>query len=250
MVAAVRIPTQGLLLMFLGAVLLRLAASDAYLRYVVPWMKWPLLASGILLILMALGPLFREERHSPDHVEHAEDDHVHDTGHDTGHDGHGHGVPRVTWLLALPGVIAFVISPPELGSYLAERRANDLVTVSAPTSVTTLDGDGPVDLALEEMLYLAQSGEPALEGQPVVMTGFVSWGAGDDWYVTRMQIGCCAADAMAYRVLVNGAERPPRDQWVEVTGVHVTGTGVEPPYEVELDATEVVEIDAPRQTYE
>ncbi len=111
MVAAVRIPTQGLLLMFLGAVLLRLAASDAYLRYVVPWMKWPLLASGVLLILMALGPLFREERHSPDHVEHVEDDHVHDTGHDTGHDGHGHGVPRVTWLLALPGVIAFVISP-------------------------------------------------------------------------------------------------------------------------------------------
>ncbi len=51
-------------------------------------------------------------------------------------------------------------------------------------------------------------------------------------------------------MLVNGAERPPRDQWVEVTGVHVTGTGVEPPYEVELDATEVVEIDAPRQTYE
>ena len=91
MVVAVRIPTQGLLLMFLGAVLLRLAASDAYLRYVVPWMKWPLLASGILLILMALGPLFREERHSPDHVEHAEDDHAHEAAN---HRTHGAAATR------------------------------------------------------------------------------------------------------------------------------------------------------------
>lgn len=251
MVVAVRLPTQGLLLMFLGAVLLRLSGTDAYLRYVVPWMKWPLLVSGVILLLLALGPLFKDDA---EETQEQAEEHEHGdlavpaAAH--GHSGHGHGVPRVTWLLVLPGIIAFVISPPELGSYLAERRSNDIVTVSAPTEATALGGDGPTDLRLEEFLWLAQSGEPALSGQPVTLTGFVSYGSDEEWYVTRMQIGCCAADALAYRVQVLGAERPPRDQWIEVTGTHVDGTGEEPPFEVELVASEVVRIDAPAQTYE
>ncbi|CAB4753871.1 unannotated protein [freshwater metagenome] len=239
MVVAVRLPTQGLLLMFLGAVLLRIAGTDAYLRYVVEWMRWPLLVSGALLLLLALGPLLRED---------TDEEH----GHDHGEDGHGHGVPRVTWLLVLPGIIAFVVSPPELGSYLAERRADDLVAVSAPTEATSLGGDGPVDLPVEEFMWLAQVADPELEEQQVTLTGFVSYGGGEDggWYVTRMQIGCCAADAMAYRVKVDGAERPERDEWVAVTGTHVTGTGVEPPFEVVLAAESVEIVDEPLQTYE
>ena len=43
--------TQGLLLAFVGAVLLRLSISDAYLRYVNDWMKWPIVVSGVLLVL-------------------------------------------------------------------------------------------------------------------------------------------------------------------------------------------------------
>ena len=132
-----RLPTQGLLLMFLGAVLLRIAGTDAHLRYVVEWMKWPLLVSGALLLLLALGPLFREDE--------KEEEHAHG-------DTHGHGVPRVTWLLVLPGIIAFVVSPPELGSYLAERRADDLVAVSAPTQATSLGVDGPVELYGTEVI--------------------------------------------------------------------------------------------------
>lgn len=245
MVAAVRIATQGLLLTFLGAVLLRFGGTDAHLRYVVPWMKWPLLVSGVVLVLLALGPLFRNQ--SDDEDDH--DAHAHDEGAPAA-PGHGHGVPRITWLLVLPGIIAFVVSPPELGSYLAERRAGDAVTVSAPTEATALGGAEPVDMALEEFLWLAQSGVPELVGQQVSVTGFVSWGQDDQsWYVTRMQIGCCAADAMAYRVEVRGTERPPRDEWVQVTGTHVAGTGPEPPYEVALEASDLVVIDEPVQTY-
>lgn len=234
-----RLPTQGLLLMFLGAVLLRIAGTDAYLRYVVEWMKWPLLVSGVLLLLLALGPLFREDEKEEEHA------------HGDGTPGeHGHGVPRVTWLLVLPGIIAFVVSPPELGSYLAERRAGDLVAVSAPTEATSLGVDGPVELPVEEFMWLAQVGEPGLEDQEVTLTGFVSYGTGEDWYVTRMQIGCCAADAMAYRVKVEGAPRPERDEWVSVTGTHVTGTGTEAPFEVVMAAGDVEVVDAPLQTYE
>ena len=60
MVAAVTRQTQALLLGFLGAVLLRMSLSDAYLRYVTEWMKWPILASGVLMLLLAIGPLFRD----------------------------------------------------------------------------------------------------------------------------------------------------------------------------------------------
>jgi hypothetical protein len=56
-------------------------------------------------------------------------------------------------------------------------------------------------------------------------------------------------------VRVDGADKPGRDQWVEVTGVHVDGTGeADDNGAVDgvpaIEAVEVVEIDAPAQTYE
>jgi uncharacterized repeat protein (TIGR03943 family) len=231
--------TQGLLLAFLGAVLLRISLSDAYLRYVTDWMKWPIAASGAVLLLLAVGPVLRQ-------------------GDDNGHDGSdGHGVPAATWLLVLPGLVAFVISPPELGSYLAERRAGDTVAVAAPAVVADLDSDTPVEVDVTEFIWRAQDGGESLEGQPVVLTGFVSYDPeadADGWYVTRLVIGCCAADATAFRVAVDDEdaafERPARDQWVEVTGTYAPGSGVSPRDDPVITAERVVPVAAPRQTYE
>ncbi len=41
------------------------------------------------------------------------------------------------------------------------------------------------------------------------------------WYVSRISIGCCAADGVAYRVHVIGRGSPPKDSWVRVTGLWV-----------------------------
>jgi uncharacterized repeat protein (TIGR03943 family) len=233
MVAAVSRQTQALLLAFLGAVLLRMSLSDAYLRYVTEWMKWPILASGVIMLLLAVGPLFGD----PDKAGRHE------------HDGHGHsGVPRATWLLLLPGLIVFVISPPELGSFLAERRANQSAAAE-PAVVADLSGDETNELPLQEFVWRAQSGGDTLVDRPVSLTGFVSH-AGDHWFVTRLTIGCCAADALAFRVQVDGADRPERDQWVRVTGTYVDGTGLSPTEDPVLEAEEVTEIKKPRQTYE
>lgn len=235
--------TQGLLLAFLGAVLLRISLSDAYLRYVTEWMKWPIAVSGLILLALAVGPVLRQG---------ADDGHGHGEGADG---GDGHGVPLVTWLLVLPGLVAFVVSPPELGSFLAERRAGDQAAVSRPAIVADLESDQAVRLDVTELIWRAQEGGETLEGQPVVLTGFVTHDpdSDDGWFVTRLTIGCCAADAVAYRVAVEdeaAAGRPARDEWVEVTGTHAPGTGLTVDEDPVVTARQVVTVEAPRQTYE
>lgn len=72
--------------------------------------------------------------------------------------------------------------------------------------LTLLAGD-PVDLSV------AQSGSRAiydrghtLKGRTVRLTGFVRPGNGDRWYVTRLLVSCCAADAATSKVESRGAD--------------------------------------------
>lgn len=226
--AAVTRPTQGLLLAFLGCVLTRLAYTDGYLSFVAEWMKWPVLVSGVVVLGLGLGLVL----------------------FDRGHDAHAHKVPTVTWLLALPGLVTFTVSPPELGSYLAERRSGESRVVSQPGSLAELNPDQVIPVDVTEFIWRAQDGGATLQDQPVSLTGFVSYGESDNWYVTRLSIGCCAADAVAYQVQVAEADRPPRDQWVTVTGTYVPESGTDGRTPPALVAADVVEREAPRQTYE
>lgn len=225
-------PTQGLLMAFLGAVLLRLGFTDAYLRYVTEWMQWPIVVSGVLLIALAVGLIVSERSEEEDH------------------DGHGHGVPLVTWLLVLPGLVMFTISPPELGSFLAERRSGEAQVVAEPATLADLETGEVVEVDLSEFIWRAQEGGSTLEDQPVALTGFVSYAGDGGWYVTRMAIGCCAADAIGYQVEVAEADRPPRDEWVEVVGIYEPGTGVDGTSPPVVVARSVEETEAPAQTYE
>ncbi len=88
--------TQGLVAALLGAVLLRLALTGEYLRFVLPWMKWPLLATGLALLVMGARPLLGR--------------------------GIAGVVPSSAWLLLVPPLVVFAITPQPLGAYLAERR--------------------------------------------------------------------------------------------------------------------------------
>lgn len=231
--------TQALLLVLLGALLLRLAISGDHVRFVTGWMRWPLVAAGLVLLVFAVAPLLpgAADGHDDHH-----DDHHDDDGH-----GHGAGVPRATWLLVLPAVVVFVMSPPELGSYLAERQGDQAV-VSEPDQVTELDAERVVDLPLDEFLWRAQEGGQTLVDQQLSLTGFVSYGEGSTWFVTRMSISCCAADARAFKVRVADAPRPPRDQWVVVSGTYVEGTG-SGGEQASIAASDVVDTVEPTRVY-
>lgn len=220
--------TQGLALAFLGAVVLRLALGGEYLRFVQDWMRWPLVVTGVLLLVAAAAPLLGRA----DHDEHGPDD--------------GHGVPRSAWLLLLPGLVVFLVAPPALGAYLAERRAD---VVSAPPADAVFDplpSGESVELDVQEYVWRAATDDAAtLRDRTVRLTGFVSEDE-DGWYVTKVSIVCCAADGSVARVLVTDTDPPPRNSWVEVEGVWEPGGGTTAPA---LAATAVREVEAPEDPY-
>ncbi len=53
-----------------------------------------------------------------------------------------------------------------------------------------------------------------LKGHTVRLTGLVTPGHHGAWYVSRLVIRCCAADAQVRKVGVHGPAAPPADTWV------------------------------------
>jgi len=227
--------TQNVLLLFVGGAIIRISVDGAYLRYVKSWMQPGLLAAGGLLVLLSLVSIWREvlSRRSRPSV-----------------DGHDHG-PRVAWLLLLPVFAIFLVAPPALGSYAASRAP---AKVTQPASdFPPLPAGDPVHSTLTDFAVRAiwDHGR-SLAGRRITMTGFVSPRRGGGFYLTRMVLICCAADAQPIRVTVRGAGQPyPTDSWVTVVGTYA---GVERATKDEqvpvLGAESVVPISQPSQPYE
>lgn len=134
----------------------------------------------------------------------------------------------VPWLLLAPILTITVLSPPALGSYAASR---DHAPVPAPKAGSEKYGPLPdatiLPIPLQE--YAVRSvhgGEQSLEGRRFSIVGFVTPDNDDEnsWYVTRMRMSCCAADAAAIMIKVENADSPPTDQWVDVQGRYLPAT--------------------------
>ncbi|QYJ03670.1 TIGR03943 family protein [Nocardioides panacisoli] len=216
---------QALVLTAVGALTLRIGITDEYVRYVNEWMRWPLVASGVLLLLLAFTAVLWP----------AEEDHP---------------ITPVAWVLLLPVVIGLVVQPPSLGSFLAERGVNKVSAAEDRAAVAPLPEGGIADVGVSNFVRLASS-DGELSGRTVRLRGFVTSDA-DGWYVTRIAIRCCAADGAAFRVAARGVEAPPTDQWVEVVGTWVDGTGVSlvAADDPALDVTDLTLIDEPKRPYE
>jgi putative membrane protein len=237
--------TGSVLLVLVGGALLRIAAGETYLRYVKAGLRVPLLVAGAILVLLGLVSLWRENpgarsRRSapylaPNRADQATDhwadhraDHRADQPERTdaaGPAGHRHG-HRVAWLLLLPVFAIFLIAPPALGSYAADRdTAVQVPPPAASGDFPPLPAGDPVTVRLDE--YEARSVWDAgrtLAGRRVALVGFVTLRPGGGYYLTRIVITCCAADATAARVLVTGAGAGGfgKDTWLEVVG-HYAG---------------------------
>lgn len=220
---------QAIVLTAIGAVALRVGATDEHAQYVNSWMQWPLVVSGLLMIALAFTRVF--ERSDA---------------------GRGHRASPAVWALLLPVVVAFVVQPAALGAYSADRRVNEVGAASYDKAAVALfSPDETNDVLVSEFVALAWSYPEALEGNEFRMVGFVTHEDGD-WFVTRLTISCCAADAAGFRVRVAGADAPVDGQWVEVVGHWVAGTGEgddpdEPPT---LEASSLENLPAPKRPYE
>ena len=226
--------TQSFLLSITGAVLIRIAAGDAYLRYVNEWMRWPLIAFGVPLLALVLAALLPAKD---------EPDDEHDAPH----------VPRAAWLLFAPSLVVFLVAPPALGAHFADRAQETVVAeqdADAPVMPPLPDTD-PVAVGLDELIFRAAYDDGVtLRDRRLELTGFVSRDTSGRWYVTQFGINCCAADATVTRVLASGADAPPDDQWVKVVGSHVEGTDAAGATPAEISIEDLQLVEAPRNQYQ
>jgi uncharacterized repeat protein (TIGR03943 family) len=195
------------------------------------------------LVLLGVTAGVRAAREAPDENEEPLD-HGHHHTHTTG--------PRLAWLLTVPAAALLLFPPPALGSYSAAREDAQRAAQGVGTFSALPAGD-PVDLSVATFSSRAiyDSGR-SLKGRTVRLTGFVTHGDGGTWYVTRLLVSCCAADATTSKVQIRGADAPATDTWVTVTGIwHPKGrlgsTAAWPPV---LDAKTLMQVKQPLDPYE
>ncbi|CAL9599900.1 hypothetical protein SUDANB95_05370 [Actinosynnema sp. ALI-1.44] len=236
--------TQNILLVLLGGALLKLALSGTYLRYVKESLQPWLIGTGAVMILLAVVSIARDLRAGRDGAEHE--------GH--GHEGHEHGSSRSPWMLLLPVLAVFLISPPALGADTVNRSDRNAAQESkASNGFAPLPSDEVVPLTIGEFVTrTAWDDSGSLNDRTVRLTGFVVRKE-SNVYLARLTISCCAADAAPVKTLMVGQDFSglPDDQWIEATGRVVPGSATKDnAYVPTLTVSAVQPITPPEDTYE
>jgi uncharacterized repeat protein (TIGR03943 family) len=226
---------QAIILVLIGGAVLRISLIDVYLNYVKAGMQPYLIASGCILVVLgvlALVDLFRKK-----------------TPSDDGH-GHGHHGPRSAWLLLLPVLAIFLVAPPALGAYSAQRNSTNGTQPS--TAAPPLPAGDPVTVMVSSYVARAVWDDgKTLVDRNVEMTGFVTPDPEGGWWLTRLSMSCCAADAIASKIKALGTSDLPANTWVSVVGRWVPGGGTKTESAVPLvDITSLTEVSQPKNPYE
>ncbi|WP_433269842.1 TIGR03943 family putative permease subunit [Actinosynnema sp. CS-041913] len=255
--------TQNILLVLLGGALLKLALTGTYLRYVKESLQPWLVATGAVMIVLAVVAIARDLRSARQEV------HRHETAPNepvpnetapagTGtsavpHEGHEHS-SRSPWMLLLPVLAVFLISPPALGADTVNRSDRNAAQESrAGNGFAPLPGDEVIPLTITEFVTrTAWDDSGSLNDRTVKLTGFVVRKE-QNVYLARLTISCCAADAAPVKTLMVGQDFSglPTDQWVEATGRVVPGSATkETAYVPTFTVGEITPIIPPEDTYE
>jgi uncharacterized repeat protein (TIGR03943 family) len=224
----------GTISLLVGSVLLRLAVTGDYRRYVRVGMGPWLAVAGAAVIVLGLATLAGALRRNQPVDAH-------------GHVQHDGG--RAGWLLLAPIAALLLIAPPTLGSFGVSRGATVDIRSGPGVFRPLAPSAAPVPMTLLEFGQRAfDRGGATLRGATVELTGFVAEAGGGGFRLARYQIACCAADAapVVVDVVAVHGDLPPRDQWVVVTGTLLPG-GAEIP---RLAATSVLEVAPPGEPYE
>ena len=152
-------------------------------------------------------------------------------------------------------LVLLAVAPPALGSFSAARSGTALGAAQTSDLPALPEGD-PVRLSVLDYASRAvfDHGRSLVHRQ-VTLSGFLLPGEGGTWYLTRMVITCCAADAQPIKVGLTGALPAglKANDWWQVTGVYTERVDKDPvngeaiPY---LTAGSASPIPAPAQQYE
>ena len=203
-----------LLLVLLGGTVLRVALTDAVLAYVQPGFRPLLVGAGAVLLLIGVVGFVLDRPRSAD--AHAEDS-----------SEHAH-VPWSSWLLVLPVAVLLLVAPPALGVFTVERQSQALTAAvpEDPPEQPQPDGGQTQEPQLVRSMSMLEYGQWAIADDPGPLTGtvvrlhgFVVPRGEDGWYLSRIRINCCAADAVPVSVVVDGdRDGVEAGEWVEVVG--------------------------------
>ncbi|MEV0480378.1 TIGR03943 family protein [Streptomyces sp. NPDC050508] len=247
---------SAVLLLMVGGAVLRISLfSELYLRYVQAALRPYLVVSGGLLVLLGVVAVVRAMAHREHEEEEEEAGEEEGEGeHDHGH-SHSHAGPRIAWLLTLPALALLLFPPPALGSYSASREEAQRAAQGVGT-FSALPAGNPLDISVAQYSSRAiyDTGH-SLKGRTLRMTGFVTHGSNGTWYVTRLMVTCCAADATISKVEIRGDEAdgaPQTDTWVTVTGTWIPKgkLGTDSAWPPVLAATEVTQVKQPADPYD
>lgn len=195
--------TQNIVVVLVGAAIIRVAADNTFLEYVRAGLRPWLIAAGVVLTLVGLGGLIRDLlRPRPSHE---------------------HGL-RAGWLLVLPVLAIFIVAPGALGAYSASRGGGGIGDAPPDSNgFTPLPAGNPVSDTIRDFSQRALwDNARTLHGRRVELTGFVTPRNAHTIYLTRMLITCCAADASPIRITVTGSIRHhPANTWLTITGTYV-----------------------------
>jgi uncharacterized repeat protein (TIGR03943 family) len=239
---------QALVLLLAGGTLVKLAATGDSMRYVRPGMRPLVLNAGLVLLVVASLSVAQavRARRAAATGENAGTEKA-GAGAEAGEhgDGHGHGHRfEVAWLVVAPMLVLLLLAPQPLGSYSA-ARAGTALGAARTTDFTPLPAGDPVRVSLLDYAARAVFDSRALAGRHLVLSGFVLPGPHGAWYLTRMVITCCAADAQPIKVGLAGTVPAglSSGDWIEVTGGYTSRTATD---EVNTETIPFIEVTASR----
>jgi uncharacterized repeat protein (TIGR03943 family) len=178
-----------------------------------------------------------------------------DDGADT-HDAHAHN-SSIGWLLLLPLMALALVAPTPLGADAARRDIGRSAPPPAEVEFGPLPAStgGAVELPVSTFVSRARyDRHHAIAGVSVRLTGFVvrDPAISDGYLLTRFALVCCASDAFASQVRIQGLSGPPPpdDTWVEVVGEAIAPHALDSHEIPALRLQSQTLIDAPVNPYE
>ncbi|GAA1702476.1 TIGR03943 family protein [Microbacterium sediminicola] len=240
----------------LAIITIVLAVTGQLALYINPDSAWFAVGMAVLLLIGAVAsfalPLGAEADHGHDHG---------DGAHPEGDMSHEHAPAQRTHPVAAVvsvtgGVLAtlivgvsLVVPAATLSTELAASRVSAGVPLFGGTDVVTLASSGDTsEFGVGEWatVFATATNPAAFDGDPIVLTGFVS-GADGGFDLSRFVITHCVIDAQAATLPVqwDGADAP-EGAWVTVTGT--VRSGSDGALTVVADGVDV--IDEPEDPYE
>jgi uncharacterized repeat protein (TIGR03943 family) len=241
--------TENAILLLVGISIAMIAISGAFTRYVKPGLLPWLIASAVLLVVLALVAIIGDIRRGGPRTTGTHDE----NGDHTQAHSHRAGI---VWLLIVPVLVLIFVTPPALRPSAA---APSVTTVSNDDVIFRQalpplpPGEAP-ELSLPEVLIREfHDSAGSLTNRPITVIGFVlNEKQGVD--LGRIVIICCAADAQLARIHLGGpavaqAAGLPDNTWLRVVG-KVTPPPPNSARIPTLQATGVTRIDAPANPYD